>query len=421
MIHEVAARPAAVRRDSPPRSPWPVLWIALTYLATAQLVRGLAVSDTFSVPLWPAAGLMLGALLVWGRRYWPGIFIGAFAADLLERCLIPGLEPTAVDLATAALLGTSATLQAMLGAWLTRPIVAAPQPMTRHADVVRFLVLGGPVSCLVSATIAVPGMLWLGQLDAAEGAVTWATWWAGDTTGVLLFTPLVLVFLPVRRATRYWRKASVAVPLAVTGILLVLAHLWLDRFATSAGRVETEREIARAFDLGIGQLPLDLEPLHAIERLFAASESVSEHEFAEFTRRAVRMPGIGFVQWVPQVSETNFLGRYIAPLSGNEHRIGIDHSNDPERRAVMARARDTGNPVGTPPLRMRGTTRPGMLVYLPVYRSGFDPIDAPTDARRAAFRGFVVGSYDLESMAAGLMREARVRDLGPGHFGRHRR
>jgi PAS domain S-box-containing protein len=434
--HAAAAWPQPLARLS-----WPVLWIALTYLVAAQLVRGLAVPGTFAVPLWPAAGLMLGALLVWGRGHWPGIFIGAVAADLLDRCLLPGIEPTAVHVATAMLLGTSATAQALLGAWLTRPIVAAPQPLTHNSDVVRFLAFGGPLSCLVSATIAVPGMLWLGQLDPARAATTWATWWAGDATGVVLFTPLALLFLPGRRATRHWRRTQVAVPLFVTGVLLVSAHLWLDRFASSAGRVQAEREITDAFDLAIGQLPLDVEPLHAIERLFVASDAVSEREFIEFTRRAVRVPGIGFVQWVPRLSGaglTNFRPgmrhedfpdfaaasggqpahgehfpvQYIAPLGGNEQQIGIDHATDPVRRAVMARARDTGTPVGTPPRRMRWSSRSGMLVYVPVYGAGFDPADADTDARRAALRGYVVGIYDLQSMTAGLLREARVRDLG---------
>ena len=67
------------------RSPWVVLQtdgvrglgLALAYALTAWL--GLQLSydyDAISL-FWPPSGIAVGALLRWGWRYWPAIYLGA--------------------------------------------------------------------------------------------------------------------------------------------------------------------------------------------------------------------------------------------------------------------------------------------------------------------------------------------------------
>src|SRR5262249_18859097 len=33
-------------------------------------------------PVWPPAGVALAAVLIWGKRFWPAIFLGAFVVNV---------------------------------------------------------------------------------------------------------------------------------------------------------------------------------------------------------------------------------------------------------------------------------------------------------------------------------------------------
>ncbi|UUZ54904.1 MASE1 domain-containing protein [Massilia sp. H-1] len=61
----------------------PVLLLALAYYAAARLGLMLAFADTNASPVWPPSGIAFGALLIGGLRLWPGVFIGAMAANLV--------------------------------------------------------------------------------------------------------------------------------------------------------------------------------------------------------------------------------------------------------------------------------------------------------------------------------------------------
>lgn len=157
---------------------------------------GLAVEGNVGAPLWPAAGIALGGLLIWGWRCWPGIWLGAFASDVLSRIILPAVEPTTTLFASSTLIASAAALQAVLAAKLTVRVARSARPLMCEGQVIRFLLLAGPLACLVAASLAVTGLGALGQLQPTMRGATWLAWWAGDSVGVLLFAPLVYFFVP---------------------------------------------------------------------------------------------------------------------------------------------------------------------------------------------------------------------------------
>ena len=56
--------------------------LALGYFTGAELGLSLASVHTNVSPVWPQTGIGLASLLFFGRRVWPAIFLGAFAANL---------------------------------------------------------------------------------------------------------------------------------------------------------------------------------------------------------------------------------------------------------------------------------------------------------------------------------------------------
>ena len=102
-------------------------------------------------------------------------------------------------------------------------------------------------------------------------------------------------------------------------------------------------------------------------------------------------------------NEFLYLVDYIQPVKGNEAAFGFDIGSDPLRRSAMEKARDSGAPVATTPIRLvqeKGTSQ-GFLLLLATYDRSEVPVTAP--ARRRAFSGVFAAAFRLDDMMAGVL------------------
>ena len=198
----------------------PVRWLARVgalaaiYVVAGRLGLMMDAVGGFATLVWPAAGIALAALLLFGSNLWPGVALGAFAVNFMAGA------PAPVALGIA--LGN--TLEAVLGAWALRSIPGFRNEMERLQDVLGFILLAAGLSTVVAATIGV-GSLFLGGVVPAEGlSATWSAWWMGDAIGELTVAPLLLTWgsLPrVRDALqRPVEAAALAVILPLMGVLI---------------------------------------------------------------------------------------------------------------------------------------------------------------------------------------------------------
>ncbi|MFN2556786.1 MAG: MASE1 domain-containing protein [Nitriliruptorales bacterium] len=169
-----------------------ILGLAAAYLVTAKLGLLLAVPPGVATPVWPPTGISLAALLLLGPRLWPGVALGAFAANLQ-----PGVPLTAV---IAISIGN--TLEAVVGTLLLRH-VAGFRSIERVRDVLALATLGALVSTTISATFGSTALLATGTIGASEYPYQWRVWWLGDAMGDLLVAPLILAW--AGRVPRAWR------------------------------------------------------------------------------------------------------------------------------------------------------------------------------------------------------------------------
>src|SRR5438552_665774 len=163
--------------------------------------------------VWPAYGVALAAILVCGYRVWVAIVVAAF--------LIALLSP--VPLVAAVGQAAGATVAVMVGAFLLRRIAKFRPSLSRLGDALALIVLGALGSAMVSATIGV-SVLYATHVQAYSGlGSAWLIYWLGDSTGVLLVTPLVLTFpdlLRIRPQVRIAEFAALLLLLAVTCFII---------------------------------------------------------------------------------------------------------------------------------------------------------------------------------------------------------
>ncbi|MER5736472.1 MULTISPECIES: MASE1 domain-containing protein [unclassified Streptomyces] len=198
------------------------LAVAACYYAAGRLglLGGLVVESTVVTPIWPPTGVAVAALLLFGARVWPGIALGSFL--VIASLTTPG--PTTV-------VTVASNTVAPLCAFLLLRRTGFRLDMARLRDGLALVFLGGFGAMLISATAGVGLQVVTGSLDRSEFWAVWLAWWAGDTMGVLLVAPLLLVLAgpAVRVRVRRWKEAVflglatlVLVPVAVLSPMSLL-------------------------------------------------------------------------------------------------------------------------------------------------------------------------------------------------------
>src|SRR6059058_786675 len=183
--------------------------LAVIYFIAGKLGLMLASLHASASPVWPPAGIALAALLLFGYRAWPAIFIGAFLVNVT----------TAGDVATSFAIGTGNTLEALVGAWLVNRFAGGTNVFDRPQGVFKFALAAG-ISTIISPAFGVTSLGVAGFADWANYGAIWLTWWLGDATGDLVFTPLVLLWSVASK--RRWNKKEAA----EVGALLLLLVLF---------------------------------------------------------------------------------------------------------------------------------------------------------------------------------------------------
>ena len=187
--------------------------LALVYVVAARLGLELDAVSGFATLVWPASGIALAALVIFGIRLWPGILIGAFTANTLVGA------PFLVALG----IGTGNTLSAIVGTYLLLRIPGFSPTLTRVRDTLGLIIGAAVVSTLVSATIGVGSLLLGDRIPDGSGLETWRAWWLGDAIGDLLVAPLLLVSARKTRlptGTRLLEALALGLTTIVVGLVV---------------------------------------------------------------------------------------------------------------------------------------------------------------------------------------------------------
>ncbi|MFY9665447.1 MAG: MASE1 domain-containing protein [Candidatus Cybelea sp.] len=190
------------------------LLVAVAYLAAAKFGFSLAFATKQVTAIWPPTGIAIAALLLYGYRVWPGIWLGAFASNALSS------EPVW----TAAAIATGNTLAPVFGAYLLRRF-GFQNELERVRDVVLLVVCGSAVAMTVSATNGVICLALAGIVPWSSGPSTWLLWWTGDAMGVLFVAPLLLAW--ITSGNRGVRSDGGGFELALLSVTL-LAASWVS-------------------------------------------------------------------------------------------------------------------------------------------------------------------------------------------------
>jgi diguanylate cyclase (GGDEF)-like protein len=196
-----------------------VLWLAFGYGFSGALGLLLAIPPGYATAVWPPSGIALAALLLWGPRVWPGVWLGSFLVNVWVSLGPSHAAISFANVLVAASIGVGSTLQALLGAFLLQRWLGIGKVFESGPAVLSFAAIEA-LSCTLASTWGVTTLGLAGIVNPGAYADSWRTWWLGDLIGVLVITPAMLTWRQLLDLDRRrWHRAE------AIGLLLLLALL----------------------------------------------------------------------------------------------------------------------------------------------------------------------------------------------------
>ena len=299
----------------------PVFVTAVLFYIAGMLTLSLSLAPSYATAIWPPAGIGLAAVLLWGYRVLPSIFI----AELLINYQV--YDTTAIFESPLQLLvffvsPINSVIRAWLGCFLVKKYAGYPNALISTRLITHFFLLAGPVATFLPAILSVYGLILTGIIIEQDLVFSFFTFWMGDCTGIVVFTPLFFIIFD--RSHRIWRQRlwSVGLPLCLMFVLTALGYLVAQQYEGERLRkiINKESNIIRN---GLQEkFQRHLTALSLFKRLTHSYQSISEADFRLFSLLTFNHhEDISHIAWLYARKNNEgqyYISQYVATNEGSK-------------------------------------------------------------------------------------------------------
>lgn len=418
---------------------WVRVWLvsAVAYYLAGLFGLQLAIPPGFASAVWPASGVAL-ALAV--RFCLTGVILGTFTASFLLNLNVSTSGFTQFSLSQCLLpaeIALGASLQLWLGYILFERLLGRDSLIDTPKSILRFALIIAPASCLIAATFGAFGLYHNDVIPIEVAGFTWLTWWLGDTIGVFLFTPMVLLIFTNRAQVKAYRKWQVIAPSSMIFIITWMLFVW----STNTREQTIEREIddiADRFTQRIEErLLISSNKLLAYQAYFKGSEYISYDEFSMFSKllldsddvlfavgwteitphylrrqqeSRLRQQGYSTFEFIQRNDDGSFSRAkdkdeyypvlYIYPYETNKRALGLDLASLPGRLELLRLIQLDGKGRATKPITLvqEKEEERAVILYLPVWQM---------HNNIKVYQGYVSGVYRISGIMGDVLEQAQ--------------
>jgi two-component sensor histidine kinase/integral membrane sensor domain MASE1 len=203
-----------------------MLTVVLSCALLTEMALHFFTDENIITILWPTAGLAVAALLIGGLKYWPAILAGSLIVVFWDGF-------------TWSYLGISLgnTLQAVIIAWFLSNRTDFHSTLIEPHDYL-WLTLSAVTFNFPGAANAIALLHFSGLLESQNITLDILHWWQGNILGILLVTPLILIW---RQTPHFWFKGVLAVEtIACFGLAFLCGQIiflgWFHEFLGTIAR-----------------------------------------------------------------------------------------------------------------------------------------------------------------------------------------
>jgi signal transduction histidine kinase/integral membrane sensor domain MASE1 len=157
-----------------------ILFISIYFFVSHLCLKFATINSSVS-PIWPSTGLAISLLIIFGRKYFIAIFIGAFITNLQ----VPG------PILNALIIAIGNTLEALIGFTIYYSLEKRKKYFNYLSDLT-LITTTSLIAPVISASVGVISLLSFGLINGQIAVGVWLTWWIADAIGGMIIIPLVL-------------------------------------------------------------------------------------------------------------------------------------------------------------------------------------------------------------------------------------
>lgn len=384
-----------------------LIFVFLLYFLAGKLSLNLSSIDGYSTPVWPPAGLALGFVLIFGNRVWPALFLGAYFTNTTHlptsetwiQFLISNPQNITIS------LGNSTS--AILGSYLLKRFSSPTLNIFQANEILIFFILAGPVSAFMSSVIGSLSLFYFKIIYFEFLFQTWITWWMGDSIGIIIFTPLLILIWKWYKGEEKFLRLIIFASATMSTFVFTLSIFFLTRNWEKEFikyRIKSDGQIISS---GIEHGFLEnLRVVKALGSFISLTENLNRKKFDQFSKGIMEDSGsVTALSWNPLIrnssrphAEKNLkkdysdsIGisirkdqklirspenedyvyiRFIYPYSDNKQAIGFNILSDPTRKDALFSATERQDIEITSKINLVQSLKNnlGFLVFSPINR-----------------------------------------------------
>lgn len=391
------------------------------YVITAYLGLKLAVPAGYATAIWAPAGIALGATLIWGVRALPSVFVASFLINFYISYLNTDLLQS---LLVAMLIATGAVWQAWFGRWLVQRIFGVNDELIHPKDILLFAFVTGPVSCLINASWSVLTLYYLDLLPLTNMSLSWMTWWVGDCMGVLLITPIFLIYFRQTPALRRYHVLQRVFPLCLSFVAVIFIYSIVMKTETSRIRTHFDTMTRNMVNRLNDHLKIAMNTELALTAHLNVIPEVNKSSFTNYAQTIVaHQEATQILSWLPEVrdktafeaenhvriltkgpnglipappKEKHYPVLYVEPYEDHKGVIGYDLLSETVRARALQEALRKNKLVVSAPITLVLAPRKdrGILLISPVYN-------------HSTFTGFAMVVLNLTQISDRIFNQGR--------------
>lgn len=408
-----------------------------TYWLFGRLGLLFAIPPGYATAIFPAAGIGLAVVLLYGRWAAFGVWVAATLLYLPTFQDLFGKYLSLQTLLPALLLGFGAYLQALLSVCLIRRYVSSPLSPSRGIDIFKFMFMGAVVGSTFNSFWSLFSLNFLGIIPQEYFSYSFLTWISGNSIGVLIFAPLSLILLNKSYIPNWQSRIVYSIPLLLSFTLAGALYFTVNRSENYRhSKHFQERADKLKHNLSISMKDIDYS-LSSLQSFFNSSDHVTQIEFEKFTASLFRQhPSTIILEWAPRIgqvqrqqfeakyfpiTETNSKNKlipvtsrsyyfpilYIEPgRKENKQVLGFDIHSRPQTNLTVEHSCNSGKAKASfiKTLIQGGQ---GFLIYRPVYPQQVPAKNYSCDN----VKGFVIGIYSVDKLVKHAIKEAGAENL----------
>ena len=379
--------------------------VTFAYIVTGYMGLMLAVPPGYATTIWPPSGIAVASVLLWGPMSLVGVFIGSNALNVLHSIEVWSLSNILQAQLIALPIAAGSTLQTWFARKLILRFTRYPNTFSSTKGIFIFSAIAGPVACVIAATVGVLTLFLNDVTGLSQLIKSWSVWWAGDTIGVLVFAPILIILLSSDVATSQRRKLIISASFLVSLTLAIGLFFWSKSAEGSRIKLGFREDVLVLNNKLSESLQSISVSLSALKGLYASSEHVNENEFKRFfaylANANTQIDSAFWIQYVAKADRQAFeeefgrnFGKYrkiwwfkdgqeisageqssYFPITFNVSRtvkadiLGYDPSSEQSRKRVMDKAMRTKIAQATAPSVLVKESRGELstILFMPVF------------------------------------------------------